>query len=95
MTSDRVAASTALMLLAPVGLAAQAATCTVSGPSVVQGFARDACQKAADVFAFVSPQFAQALSGGGAMLGSANTLGGLGKVSLNLRVMVGCRTSTV
>jgi hypothetical protein len=74
------------LAFSPMALSAQAAACTVTGPVAVQGYARDACQKSADIFSFVIPQFAQALSGGGAMLGTANTLGGIGKLSLNVRV---------
>lgn len=64
---------------------AQLVNCAVTGPVLVQGFVRDACQKATDLFGFVLPQFGQALSGGSAILGTANTLGGLGKFSLNVR----------
>lgn len=73
------------VLSAPSTVSAQT-PCTVTGPAGVQGYAADACQKATDIFAFIIPQFGQALSGGGAILGTANTLGGLGKFSFNVRV---------
>jgi len=77
----------AALVAAPAVATAQSpVTCTVTGPQGVRGYAADACQKATDLFTFVMPQFAQALSGGGAIIGSANTLGGLGKFSFNVRV---------
>ncbi len=86
MNGHRHVLRLALLLCTPTLMNAQAATCTLTGPAAVRGFAADACQKGTDIFAFVMPQFAQALSGGGAILGTANTLGGLGKFSLNVRV---------
>jgi hypothetical protein len=66
--------------------AAQDAVCTITpAASPVAGFAADACQKAYDFSTFVMPQLGQALAGGGAIIGTANTLGGLGKFSINLR----------
>lgn len=71
----------------PTALRAQDAVCTITpAGSPVTGFAADACQKAYDFSTFVMPQLGQALAGGGAILGTANTLGGLGKFSLNVRV---------
>ena len=70
---------------APSVVRAQQVTCTTTGPVAVQGYLADACQKSADLFGFMMPQFSQALTGGGAILGTANTLGGLGKFSLNVR----------
>jgi len=87
--SARHRIATALLLaVAPSVAAAQAqpVTCAITGPIAVRGYAADACQKAVDLFSFIMPQFGQALTGGGAILGTANTLGGLGKFSLNLRV---------
>lgn len=77
-----VAALAALPSLA----AAQTTSCAITPAlSPAAGFALDACQKAADFATFVLPQFGQALAGGGAIIGTANTLGGLGKFSLNVR----------
>ena len=87
--SARHRLATALLLAAApsvVSAQAQPVACAITGPVAVQGYAADACQKAVDLFSFMMPQFGQALSGGGAILGTANTLGGLGKFSLNLRV---------
>jgi len=78
-----------LLAFAAVGVpslvSAQQVSCTTTGPVTVQGYLADACQKSADLFAFMMPQFGQALTGGSAILGTANTLGGLGKFSLNVR----------
>lgn len=69
----------------PSVASAQRVPCVITGPAAVQGYLADACQKATDLFSFMMPQFGQALSGGSAILGTANTLGGLGKFSLNVR----------
>ena len=78
--------ATALLLAAAPTIVSAQGSCAITGPVAVRGYAADACQKAVDLFSFMMPQFGQALSGGGAILGTANTLGGLGKFSLNLRV---------
>lgn len=85
LMSARHRLATALLFVAAPSVAAAQVNCVVTGPVIVQGYARDACQKAVDLFSFIMPQFGQALSGGGAILGTANTLGGLGKFSLNVR----------
>ena len=85
MNSRHRLASVLLLAAAPTMVSAQV-SCAITGPVAVRGYAADACQKAVDLFSFMMPQFGQALSGGGAILGTANTLGGLGKFSLNLRV---------
>ena len=85
MNSRHRFASVLLLAAAPTMVSAQV-SCAITGPVAVRGYAADACQKAVDLFSFMMPQFGQALSGGGAILGTANTLGGLGKFSLNLRV---------
>ena len=76
----------ALACLTPSFADAQLVACTITGPAAIRGYAADACQKSADMFSFMIPQFAQALTGGGAIPGTANTLGGLGKFSFNVRV---------
>ncbi len=86
MTVRRCTLQFAIALTLPTLASAQTASCTITGPVAVRGYAADACQKATDIYAFVIPQFGQALSGGGAILGTANTLGGLGKFSFNVRV---------
>lgn len=47
--------------------------------------ARDACQKAVDLFNYVMPQLGTAVAGGNATLGLGSTLGGLGHFSFGLR----------
>ena len=78
--------ATALLLAAAPTIVSAQVSCAITGPVAVRGYAADACQKAVDLFRFMMPQFGQALSGGGAILGTANTLGGLGNFSANLRV---------
>ena len=85
MTARHRFATALLLAAAPTMVSAQV-SCAITGPVAVRGYAADACQKAVDLFSFMMPQFGQALSGGGAILGTANTLGGLGKFSVNLRV---------
>lgn len=46
----------------------------------------DACQKAVDLFNYMTPQLGSAIAGGNATLGQAGTLGGLGKWTVLLRV---------
>ncbi len=58
--------------------------CTVT-PNTF-GSAVDICRKAADLFAFVVPQFGVALAGGNPVLGEGGTLGGWGKRTVTLRV---------
>ena len=59
----------------------------VAGPSASEDrrLLQDACQKAVDLFAFMSPQLGTALAGGNATLGQGSTLGGLGHLSFGLR----------
>ncbi len=75
-----------LVLAAPAALRAQQPVTCATSATPVSGYLNDACTQAADIFSFVMPQFGQALAGGGAVLGTANTLGGLGKFSFNVRV---------
>lgn len=58
---------------------------TISPACAGQGEVQDACQKAADLFAFVAPQIAASLVGGNTTLGQSGTLGGLGRFALTLR----------
>ena len=76
----------ALCVAAPSAARAQQPVVCNATTSPVAGFVNDACTQAADIFSFVMPQFGQALAGGGAVLGTANTLGGFGKFSFNVRV---------
>ena len=47
--------------------------------------AADACQKAADLLNYMTPQLATSLAGGNTTLGQGGTLGGLGHFSLDIR----------
>jgi hypothetical protein len=47
--------------------------------------AQDACQKAIDIFAFMTPQLGIGLVGGNATLGSGGALGGIGRFSIGVR----------
>ena len=46
---------------------------------------RDACQKAVDLFNYMTPQLGTAMAGGNATLGNAHPMGGLGHFSLGVR----------
>ena len=78
------ALAVAAVLLPTAPLGAQSAAC--AEPVALQ----DACQKAADLFAFVMPQLGMAIAGGNATLGQGSNLGGLGRFSIGLR-MTGAR----
>jgi hypothetical protein len=47
--------------------------------------AQDACQKAIDIFAFMTPQLGIGLVGGNATLGTGGALGGIGHFSIGIR----------
>src|SRR5687768_2682749 len=47
--------------------------------------AQDACQKAIDIFAFMTPQLGIGLVGGNATLGTGGALGGIGRFSIGVR----------
>lgn len=61
--------------------------CTAS-PTTIAGapVGADACAKARDLFAFVSPQVGVALSGGNPLLGEGGTLGGWPKRAISVRL---------
>lgn len=75
-----------VLLLAATDARAQvvAPRCAVS-PSAA-GNPTDVCRKAADLFAFMVPQFGVALAGGNHVLGEGGTLGGWGKRTVTIRV---------
>jgi hypothetical protein len=50
------------------------------------GVGGDACQKAVDLFNYLTPQLGSAMAGGNATLGQGGALGGLGKFTVLLRV---------
>lgn len=78
-----------LLVLSARPLSAQLTpgTCTAS-PATVGGapVGADACAKARDLFAFVSPQVGIALSGGNPLLGEGGTLGGWPKRAISVRL---------
>ena len=55
------------------------------GVSVADHAAQDGCQKAIDIFAFMTPQLGIGLVGGNATLGSPGALGGVGRFSIGVR----------
>ena len=60
----------------------------VSAPAQAQcagGTTQDACQKAADLWAYMMPQLGTSLTGGSHTLGMGTTLGGLGHFALAVR----------
>jgi hypothetical protein len=58
-------------------------TLGVVGPLGTGG---DACQKAVDLFNYLTPQLGSVIAGGNPTLGQAGTLGGLGRFSILVRV---------
>ena len=79
----RTMAAMVMLAAAAPTLLAQA---TGTAPACAgQGQLEDACQKAADLFAFVAPQVAVSIAGGNAVLGHASTLGGPGRFSIGVR----------
>jgi hypothetical protein len=53
--------------------------------TVAERATQDACQKAVDLFQFMTPQLGASLIGGNIVLGEAKALGGFGHFSLGLR----------
>jgi hypothetical protein len=52
----------------------------------VQYITSDACQKAVDLFKYMTPQLGVSLTGGNALLGTGGTVGGLGHARFEVRV---------
>jgi hypothetical protein len=77
----RVAASLAMTAAMTLPLQAQSASCAAQPLEL-----RDACQKSADLFAFLAPQLGASLAGGNATLGQAGNLGGVGHFTFGVRV---------
>lgn len=50
--------------------------------------ARDACQKALDLYSFMAPQLGVSITGGNAVIGGAGTLGGPGHFAIGVRANV-------
>ncbi len=70
----------ALILVPPLAAQRVSAQC-LGGDNRIE----DACQKATDVFEFMSPQLALVVGGGNATLGMAGTLGGFPRYSVGVR----------
>lgn len=78
-----------------LSIATAAMIAAFAAPALAQGGAvssrcssgnlQDACQKAQDVFGYMTPQFGTSLAGGNTILGSAGSLGGLGHFSVGVR----------
>ena len=71
--------------LAPSTVAAQGIDPRCPGVTLPDRAAQDACQKAIDIFAFVTPQLGVGLVGGNATLGTGGALGGIGHFSIGVR----------
>ena len=84
---NRTGGLLALSLIgAPAILAAQTGVDPrCPGVALADRVAQDACQKAIDIFAFMTPQLGIGLVGGNATLGSGGALGGVGRFSIGLR----------
>ena len=70
---------------APVALWAQTVDPRCPGVALADRAAQDACQKAVDIFAFMTPQLGIGLVGGNATLGTGGALGGIGRFSIGVR----------
>ena len=70
---------------APVMLSAQRIDSRCPGFAAFDRAAQDACQKAVDIFAFMTPQLGIGLVGGNATLGTGGALGGSGRFSIGVR----------
>ncbi|MBL8958772.1 MAG: hypothetical protein JNJ98_02885 [Gemmatimonadetes bacterium] len=69
-------------------LEAQGATIDTQcrGATATQRASQDACQKALDLFQYMAPQLAGAITGGNAALGEHSSRGGAGRFSVGVRV---------
>jgi hypothetical protein len=67
------------------GMLAAAVAAPVQAQSCGTGTSSDACQKAADLLNYMTPQLSTALASGNPTLGQGGTLGGLGHFSLDIR----------
>ena len=82
--------STAALLVvslggAPAVASAQGIDSRCPAGSLTEQTTQDACQKAVDIFAFMTPQLGIGLVGGNATLGATSTLGGIGHFSIGVR----------
>lgn len=81
--------SGALVALSLVGVPALVSAQSIDprcpGIALPDRAAQDACQKAIDIFAFMTPQLGIGLVGGNATLGTGGALGGIGRFSIGVR----------
>jgi len=70
---------------APAIASAQGIDTRCPGGSLTEQTTQDACQKAVDIFAFMTPQLGIGLVGGNATLGATSALGGIGHFSIGVR----------
>jgi hypothetical protein len=82
--SALVFALSAMIAAVPAG--AQSLQCP--GGTPVNIATQDVCQKAVDLFQYMAPQLATAITGGNAVLGQGGTLGGIGHFSAGARINV-------
>src|SRR5215207_7123471 len=75
----------AVALSVPAALQAQGIDPSCPGLTLPDRAAQDACQKAVDIFAFMTPQLGIGLVGGNATLGTGGALGGIGHFSIGVR----------
>jgi hypothetical protein len=69
----------------PFTLTAQGIDPRCPGVALQDRATQDACQKAVDIFSFVTPQLGIGLVGGNATLGTGGALGGIGHFSIGVR----------
>lgn len=83
---SRTSALVALSLIGvPALVSAQGIDPRCPGAGLADRAAQDACQKAIDIFAFMTPQLGIGLVGGNATLGTGGALGGVGRFSIGVR----------
>src|SRR3954462_14934744 len=85
-TSGAIAALSIAAIVSLSGAAqAQGIDPRCPGLALPDRAAQDACQKAIDIFAFMTPQLGIGLVGGNATLGTGGALGGIGRFSVGVR----------
>ncbi|MDQ6885656.1 MAG: hypothetical protein M3068_00035 [Gemmatimonadota bacterium] len=78
-----LSAAAAAAVQAQGSVNSQCSNPAIVGPGQIGG---DACQKALDLFSYLTPQFGTTLAGGNPVLGQGGAQGGLGKITVELRV---------
>ena len=78
-------AATFALLVSGGALGAQTVSSQCPGATAAQRVAQDVCQKAVDLFQYVSPQLGAVIAGGNPTLGQGGTLGGVGHFAVSLR----------